>query len=95
VEGKVFFSPDAYAVQNERRFRKKDGYQHPQLQLLRVCKQIHAEAEEVYLSKNLFMLPDHFMYHNPNKPLARLASITFGPLAFAENHSSPTILGNI
>lgn len=65
VRGKIFFSPDDYARGHEHRYKNKYGYLRPQLQLLRVCKQIHAEAEKVYLSQNLFVLPDHFIYHLP------------------------------
>jgi hypothetical protein len=65
IPGKVFFTPDEYSIRKEHRYKNKHGYQRPQLQLLRVCKQIHAEAEDVYLSKNLFVLPDYFVYHGP------------------------------
>jgi hypothetical protein len=50
VVGVVSFSP---GNSNQKR---------PQLALLRVCKQIHAEAETLYLAGNLFRLP-HDWYH--------------------------------
>lgn len=40
--------------------RKRKSYQKPEVGLLRVCKQIHAEAEPLYLSNNLFHLPVNF-----------------------------------
>ena len=48
IVGKVFYG---YYSPN------RSGYRSPQLTLLRVCKQIHAEAEPLFLSKNLFNLP--------------------------------------
>ena len=67
VRGRIFFSPDDYALSNEYRHKNKNKntYFRPQLQLLRVCRQIHTEAEKVYLTQNLFVLPDHFIYHDP------------------------------
>jgi hypothetical protein len=57
VVGKVFYKPTAYEIRNGSRFDGYDRFRIPELQLLRVCKQIHAEAEPVYLAKNLFVLP--------------------------------------
>jgi hypothetical protein len=57
VVGKVFFTPDWYDVQEGKiRFKDWTKYPIPSLQLLRACKQIHEEAEEVYFGKNLFGL---------------------------------------
>jgi hypothetical protein len=67
VVGKVFYTPDDYAVMTEKRFNDWESYKAPHLQILRVCKEIHNEAEDVYLSKNLFVLPDFFAYHAPFK----------------------------
>jgi hypothetical protein len=58
VVGKIFYTPDDYAVSNEKRFKDWKAYRTPSLEMLRVCKQVHGEAEEVYLGKNLFVLPD-------------------------------------
>jgi hypothetical protein len=41
------------------------GYRKPQLSLLKVCKQVHAEAEPLYLSMNVFELPDNFTEYEP------------------------------
>ena len=68
VVGKVFYTPDDYAVANKVRLKDWKSYQTPSLGILRVCKQIHDEAEEVYLGKNLFVLPDHCI---AREPLAR------------------------
>jgi hypothetical protein len=63
--GKVFYTPDDYTVANEKRFEDWKSYHVPSLQILRVCKRVHAEAEELYLSKNLFVLPDFFNNEEP------------------------------
>jgi hypothetical protein len=65
VVGKVFYTPERIEAQNERRFKDWKLYRKPQLQLLRVCKTIHQEAEKVYLSKNLFVLPTEFYAQAP------------------------------
>jgi len=58
VVGKVFYTPDDYAVKTEKRFKDWKSYRAPQLAILRTCIKVHEEAEEVYLGKNLFVLPD-------------------------------------
>ena len=68
IVGKIFYTPDAYAVQNEKRFEDWKSYRTPELAILRTCKQVHDEAEEVYLGKNLFVLPDQC---TSRQPLAR------------------------
>jgi len=65
VVGKVFYTPDAYAVANEKRFKHWTSYRAPSLAILRVSKQVHNEAEEVYLGKNLFVLPDQCTTREP------------------------------
>jgi hypothetical protein len=66
VTGKIFYTPDEYSQRTEPRFKHKGYYyRKPNYRLLRVYKQINAEAEEVYLSKNLFILPDYFFYREP------------------------------
>jgi hypothetical protein len=65
VVGKVFYTPDDFTLDNDKRFKDWTLYRKPELQLLRVCKQIHSEVEEVYLSKNLFVLPDFFHFRSP------------------------------
>jgi hypothetical protein len=65
VVGKVFYSPDEFTLANDARFKDWFLYRKPELQLLRVCQKIHHEAEELYLSQNLFVLPDFFHFRNP------------------------------
>jgi hypothetical protein len=65
VVGKVFYSPDDFTLVSDARFKGCFLYRKPELKLLRVCQQIHDEAEELYLSKNLFVLPDFFHFRNP------------------------------
>jgi hypothetical protein len=67
VVGKVFYTPDDYAVMNEKRFKHWESYRTPSLDILRTCKQVHNEAEEVYLGKNLFVLPDECTRRQPLK----------------------------
>lgn len=57
VVGKVFYSPSRHDILNGKRCRGHKLFRKPELQLLRACKQIHTEAEPVYLSQNLFVLP--------------------------------------
>jgi hypothetical protein len=67
IVGKIFYTPDDYAVSNEKRFKDWKAYRTPSLEILRVCKQVHGEAEEVYLGKNLFVLPDFCKLRAPMK----------------------------
>ncbi|KAF2273416.1 uncharacterized protein EI97DRAFT_353901, partial [Westerdykella ornata] len=57
VVGKVFYSPDRHDILNGKRCRGFKMFRKPELHLFRVCKQVHREAEPIYLSKNLFVLP--------------------------------------
>jgi hypothetical protein len=65
VIGKVFYSPDEHDKKCGRRCERQYCFRKPELQLLRVCKQIHSEAEPLYLSKNLFVLPIDWHEHHP------------------------------
>ena len=65
VVGKVFYTPDQHDIRNGSRFNDYESCEVLSLSLLRVCKQIHHEAEYEYLSKNLFVLPSSFAYMNP------------------------------
>lgn len=65
IVGKVFYTPGRHDIRNGKRCDNYELFRKPELQLLRVCKQIHAEAEPVYLSKNLFVLPVHFAKPSP------------------------------
>ncbi|KAF2033126.1 hypothetical protein EK21DRAFT_109265 [Setomelanomma holmii] len=60
VVGKVFYSPDMHRHDADKRFRDFASYEPQELQLLRVCKQLHDEVEKLYLSKNMFVLPPYF-----------------------------------
>jgi hypothetical protein len=57
VVGKVFYKPDDDSVFSNPRFKDFRAYREPDLSILRVSKAVHKEAEEVYLSQNLFVLP--------------------------------------
>jgi hypothetical protein len=65
VVGKIFYTPSAFDSQREARLKDWRQYHTPSVQLLRVCKRIHEEAEKVYLSQNLFVLPIHCGLHPP------------------------------
>jgi hypothetical protein len=65
VVGKIFYTPDEYAVMTEKRFKDWKSYRVPCLAILRVSKQVHDEAEKVYLGKNLFVLPDQATSRQP------------------------------
>jgi hypothetical protein len=56
----VFFTPDYEEDHESVRFKHWTDYDAPSLTILHVCRQIKAEAEDVYLSKNLFVLPYNF-----------------------------------
>lgn len=60
VVGKIFYTPDEYSTETYGRFKDYERYRKPELAILRVSKAVHKEAEEVYLSRNLFVLPFHF-----------------------------------
>ncbi|KAF3036641.1 hypothetical protein E8E11_004871 [Didymella keratinophila] len=53
VVGKIFFRTE-YSPSEHR------AYHRPSLSILRVSKAVHHEAEETYLTKNLFVLPSRF-----------------------------------
>jgi hypothetical protein len=50
IVGKVFYTPIVHELKDGR-FEGYKSYRKPELQILRVSKQVHEEAEEVYLSK--------------------------------------------
>jgi hypothetical protein len=51
VVGKIFFTPSSYEVRESCRFTDYTKYRKPSLTILRVSKDIHKEAEDVYLSR--------------------------------------------
>lgn len=65
VVGKVFYTPDRYATESELRFEDMHTYRAPSLQIHRVCKQIREEAEPIYASQNLFVLPHQWHCCHP------------------------------
>jgi hypothetical protein len=68
VVGKVFYTPTELEKEEGSRFLDMDDYAVPSLTILRVKKQIHDEAERVYLSMNLFVLPLGFHLKQPFMP---------------------------
>jgi hypothetical protein len=65
VVGKVFFRYEWPSRINSRRYKHEAYYRAPSLAVLRVCKLVHQEAEPIYLSKNLFVLPLHWHVQEP------------------------------
>lgn len=65
VIGKIFFTPQKFEYEKQARFKDWELYRKPELQLLRVCKIIHQEAEKVYLLNNLFVLPTELYSYSP------------------------------
>jgi hypothetical protein len=57
IVGKVFYSPNRHDRFNGQRHRGFHLFRKPEVKLLGVCRQIQDEAEPIYLSKNLFVLP--------------------------------------
>jgi hypothetical protein len=72
VVGKVFYTPTELEKEEGSRFLDMDDYAVPSLTILRVNKQIHDEAERVYLSMNLFVLPLGFHLKQPFMPEDRV-----------------------
>lgn len=65
VVGKVVFN---HSVMNDfpcSRYDEQFLYKRPALSTLRVCKQINAEAESMYLANNLFVLPIRWYEFQP------------------------------
>ncbi|KAG9206768.1 hypothetical protein G6514_000054 [Epicoccum nigrum] len=64
IVGKVFYKPDDDTVRSNLHRKDFRAYRKPDLSILRVSKAVSKEAEEIYLSQNLFVLPvlreDHF-----------------------------------
>lgn len=75
VVDKVFYSPSKYDIVNGSRYGNYKLFRKPELQLLRVCKQIHVEAESVYLSKNIFTLPIEWQKHHPFVDVCRPSEV--------------------
>ncbi|KAF2268324.1 hypothetical protein CC78DRAFT_576333 [Lojkania enalia] len=56
VVSKVFFFPEYYRDCTEDRFIDHYLYAKPQVQLLRICKDMHKLGEPMYLFRNFFVL---------------------------------------
>lgn len=86
VVGKVFYTHDHYDFDEEQRFKDWRGFSAPLLTVLRVSKADPEEAEYVYMSQNIFVLPTAFTsmspFAQPSSPLNGAAPAT--------NRSSPT-----
>jgi hypothetical protein len=65
VVGKVFYSHKQTTADTDCRFTGWADHSVPDMSLLRVSKQIHKEAEDVYLTKNMFVMPDEFIDRLP------------------------------
>ncbi|KAF1851467.1 uncharacterized protein K460DRAFT_362209 [Cucurbitaria berberidis CBS 394.84] len=96
VVGKIFYAPDSYDISNNQRFHEYKLFRKPELQLFRVCKQVHEEAENLYLSKNLFVLPIGWQQCHPfielgdslrNKPITERHVFSSAGLAYIRNVS--------
>jgi hypothetical protein len=91
--GKVYFKGTDKEHANSARYKDKAYYQKPSLKLLRVCKQIHQEAEPVYLMKNLFVLPLGWQAMEPFRSLVKPESPPTAIHLFSQN--APTQLRNL
>jgi hypothetical protein len=79
--GRIFYSPDWYEQREGARFEEWEAYRAPSLSILRVCKLIYEEAEGVYLSGNIFVLPHAFIcrppfLRDPNPQLSPIPNAT-------------------
>lgn len=65
--GKVFyvFTPGKIKTEKGDNFANWMDHAVPDLTIFRICKQVHAEAEALYLQKNLFVLPQWFHLQPP------------------------------
>lgn len=65
---RIFYSPNTSCgkVLGERgRFSNYALYHKPTLSIFRVSKEVHHEAEHVYLTSNIFVLPPSWRYAQP------------------------------
>jgi hypothetical protein len=66
VVGKVFYTPDHCDIEaGPVHLARWKAYAAPSLSILGVSKQIQNEAEPIYHSKNLFILPDFLHRRQP------------------------------
>jgi hypothetical protein len=91
VVGKIFYPElDPY----DNRLHYDFDYKKPQFALLRVCKQIHSEAEPLYLGMNLFVLPNKFKDCRPFCEIGR-DPVTFETRRFLFSKAAFTHVRNI
>lgn len=83
VVGKIFYTPHWYTVSQSVRFEDHNKFRKPMLTILRVSHSVSKEAEEVYLTKSLFVLPPQWHY-------PRHVDTLTGPKS--EKGSSPKLL---
>jgi len=57
VVGRIFFTPNTYELLGHQYAADCRSTPAPSLAILRVCKAVHDEAEDVYLGHNIFVLP--------------------------------------
>jgi hypothetical protein len=62
VVGKLFYSSEYGPTDTGCRFAGRAEYSVPELSILRVCKQIHKEAEDICPTKKMFVMPDEFVH---------------------------------
>lgn len=68
VVGKVFYIVNSDHTNTSIRLRDHAAYRKPSLAILRVSRQVREEAEDVYFTKNLFILPPNFYASSPFFP---------------------------
>jgi hypothetical protein len=95
VVGKIFYTPDSWDTSRGVRFAHWQDYATPSFSILRVSKQIHAEAEPVYLSKNLFVLPDNFHLRQPFLSHSREDPIISHPRRWLFSKAALSALKNV
>ena len=69
--GRIFYSPNTSCgklLRERGRFSNYSLYRKHHLSILRASKQIHDEAEHVYLTSNMFVLPPFWSYAQPLRP---------------------------
>lgn len=60
VVGKVFFTKLDPNIHHKARYKDHQAYRKPDLAILRVSKEVCAEAEDIYFTYNMFVLPVRF-----------------------------------
>ncbi|KAF2107632.1 hypothetical protein BDV96DRAFT_298624 [Lophiotrema nucula] len=79
VVGKVFYKCDSKESHSTAGNEGMEFYARPFLSMLCVCKSMHAEAEPIYLARNLFVLP--LRWHESEPFSSTMNSGTYDPRA--------------